>query len=839
MEEFIKEGIKCIVDTFISDTASAKFEKMQDALMDKRHAKMFLQAVEHVGERYGREFIIPKDVLTAEMLQPGLSADALAERVQGVLDAYVLEGKYVEEDATIVRQICQEYLKSVCGDIENADVIKEFHTMREDASAEMYRLVEFCTRIEQALRKPTVANSSIEYQNLYKKALFWDDHITLNQVYMEPIVQNTEEKITKVLDNFLQDKDKYVLVIEGAPGIGKSSLLGMLADRFMHRPYYFLRLSDLGLQKEEELQSAISRLIATDECWKSYQKEGNVLFFDGFDEVCGKLTREKVLSFVKIMKRKGIKVVMTTRPEYWPYPTESYESIVSIKEYEYPQVKVWIETYLQLRGFGQDAIEQKIQQLEIRRERDKESGITNERIMDVLGIPIFLYIIYNKDIDLNEISSKTELYEDVFSRLLDDKSEEKPYAQEVAMCLGYFLQATEEPKFKRSMAECFQMLLTKNRVAIEESERCNLDAVLGNSFIRKISEGDEEREFYHKSIKDYFSAKYIMEKMEYCYDASEYASLIDKHDLREEIPHLQYYIGQKCEEDKELLGKLLQQNFLNALCGRMNASSETWCGGAGDKTHVSLLDIAERNRKMFENQMHIMHEIFQMPIVDEEEAVRDCTYAVAMVMSHTFIQYNSKETKEQFFWRTWRYLCLDADNIFRYIRQTDFASLFKADVTICDVKLRQLRHRFYKNEKLCFCMEDCVCENLDFVQGYFEKCTITRTRMWQLRLDVNTWREMQLTDSHISDSIFSCVAIRPYMKQVVYQDCTFRAGKLIGGKYEQVTFEECTFVDFIFIGIKNVSSVLFKECKFINVTFDKCKFIEENFVDCNMFPIQL
>lgn len=852
MEKGLIDAITYVADVLGAEFIGDKKDELVDALKDKRLSEAFIKAVTAAGQRRGLELEMKRDGLSEEMLRPGQNSEDMARRVEGILREYVLEGQDPQADYTLLREVCETYLKGVEKEITDADVIKEVHRVREILNGFFgewqkqlallpyiaQNVQEIRTIVEQAQAAGGVqrAESTKEYERLYKKVLFWDETITLEQMYIEPEVMGEPMKVTEKIETFLRQEDCNLLIIQGAPGIGKSSLFGMLANKYTGTQYFFLRLSNVDFVEHNSFRAGINSLIATDEQWKHYMREDNVLFLDGYDEVAGRISCEKLCEFVQLMKSKGVKIIITTRPNYLRQLKGLSNEKIDLKPYDYRQIDTWIRTYMHYRGCANEEIEARLQELDEKRGLCEKAVQKNQNILDILGIPIFLYIVYNTGIRLCDVGSKTDLYEMVFKQLLKDKIIKMPEeAEQMAQYLGYYMQAKQITRFGTKEYRGYNMLTNAEGITQEESGRDNLDALLGNSFIRRISEGSEDREFYHKSIQDYFSAKYIYEKLEevvFTEDAVSYASLLDKHDLQEEMPHLKYFIEKRSSKEKGKLGKKLQLLFEMIIEQGMRPEWESWYADKPEEGLVVIAKAVQRNRRVFDNHMLIMHDIFQMPIVDDNVVMYSEAYPIALRMAGKCVQKEEWTSDYEYFWRAFRYSIMN-ENIFpKYIKIHNMPKAIRYNVWLRNIRMNFVKFKFQKKWQASFGAEGCVWIGVSFSYGVFDHVRIIQTRIQDLSMEGNEWLDLILSEVNVTQGTLQCKMKDARMENVIFDDCIIRGCELHACYFQNVTYRKCRFEDATFKKTHFVLGLFFENCEFYNTQFNDCDMSEMRFINC-------
>ena len=172
-------------------------------------------------------------------------------------------------------------------------------------------------------------------------------------------------------------------------------------------------MSELSRKDDIGLIDELTEYSKRDSAWSEFYQQGNVLFLDGFDEIASKLNYANLQKDIRSLQQKKIKLIITTRPNYINNLNSiPYQKIV-MDVYDKELIKEWIQRYAYVKKLNS---EQYNSYLQVLGNAEKFSIV-----QDVMSIPIFLYIIVNKQVNIIEIESQTQLFECVFEQLVDDK----------------------------------------------------------------------------------------------------------------------------------------------------------------------------------------------------------------------------------------------------------------------------------------------------------------------------------------------------------------------------------------------------------------------------------
>ena len=312
--------------------------------------------------------------------------------------------------------------------------------------------------------------------------------------YFGKIKFDDNDSLVQVIEKFIKHDRTATMLIAGAPGIGKSTITSWIANQYKDNDSInILRFRDWNrIVLEKTLVSAICKKIGC----KKEDLENKVLILDGFDEMKALNIRDRLLNdfFMDIKDFDNFKCIITSRPTY--IKSYDFSHVVILKEFDLNKITSF---YKIITG----------------NELDKKEKI--ESNLEVLGIPVILYMAIMSDVDITENPTKPELYNRIFAKkggIFD-----KFYDGKVEYSRGK--QILRDPKniekyldFLRNIA--FTMF-EKNELYLMEKEYQIPELEFQGEFVNILEfpmkyffEGTENNiEFIHKSIYEYFVSDYI------------------------------------------------------------------------------------------------------------------------------------------------------------------------------------------------------------------------------------------------------------------------------------------------------------------------------------------
>ena len=303
-----------------------------------------------------------------------------------------------------------------------------------------------------------------------------------------------DEKIELFLGTSLVGSRRNPHIILADAGMGKSSLISYICSKNpLNNNLIVLRFLDLN----EKVIAADGLLVAVLRELKCYTEDlrNKRLILDGLDESKIRFNRDMLITFFNDCKNiTGLKILITSRVNYIDYVTYKSCKVFYLNYFNEEQVQLVSKHYFDLTG---------------------EPSFSINKINDIVGIPLILYMILSLHIQLIEETKICELYEKIFAldggiydRMTIDESD--GYTDEVHP-IAYSTVKPQVHKISQELAFCMFELNTMT-----------LPKELYENIVRKVSEErledfaianyyyiENTLSFVHKSIYEYFVAEYI------------------------------------------------------------------------------------------------------------------------------------------------------------------------------------------------------------------------------------------------------------------------------------------------------------------------------------------
>lgn len=479
-------------------------------------------------------------------------------------------------------------------------------------------------KISQSEEKSEFKDVKKEYVDKWNERLFLhrrskDEELTLRTTYISPlykIIIPENEKTDEPNDNLNDKLEDFItngksLLIIGAPGIGKTSIVCYLANKYKNdSDVIILRFSDWsedqwGSYANETHGSLLVKAITNKLGCSEKDLRNKLLILDGFDEI-KYYTRNNTLikSFLlQIRNIRGLCVIVTSRDNY-----------VNIKEVKFQNV-------IKLCPFNESKIigyANLISPYNILNNSDLSS--INKK---VYGIPVILYMAVVSNIDITKTSNRCSVYDKIFAiegGIFDRFSTESTtgyddfsthditYKKEVFLKI---LRKTAFTMFKIYNYNSIDYISYEKIVENETHDFSTKPSVWYDFPIDNLYEKGNRIEFIHKSIYEYFVSDYMyMHISNACknnFNTKEACTIVTGLFYFNEISNEMYEFLHHKITSSELDVKSVLNYILTIIEDILEKGPLTYMTLCDEKETINNINHIERLNILFKNLLHFIH----------------------------------------------------------------------------------------------------------------------------------------------------------------------------------------------------------------------------------------
>lgn len=422
----------------------------------------------------------------------------------------------------------------------------------------------------------------------------------------DKIEKSNDEKddLEKTLDDFI--KNGSSMLILGQPGMGKTSIVSYLANKYKNNPNLFIiRFHDLintELEGQTEFNESLLLNAIIQKLYCSVKDlENKILILDGYDEMKIQFMTHDLLANFLIAVREidNFKFIITSRLNYINIDFFEFNKIITLCPFNDKKINEFIDCITE---------NERKQKIELDAENRK-----------VFGIPVILYMALTAKINLNKYTDRISAYNKIFSLnggILDRfwSRDTKGYDN-----LSHNLTYEKIPFYNILCNTAYHMFKSNNDNRIsndkyteiienEKKEVINESPLWYDFPIDNLYEKGYSVEFVHKSIYEFFVAEYIFCQIEKMIRHSHSESVIEDTEVLESM----FCVNELSIEIQEFLRyRILKSRYNNTLSLRiildtiyillLNGPSFASKTKEINKTYITILNI------MFRNLMVLMH----------------------------------------------------------------------------------------------------------------------------------------------------------------------------------------------------------------------------------------
>lgn len=696
--------------------------------------------------------------------------------------------------------------------------------------------------------KPKFKDVKTEYVDKWNEKLFLhrrpgDEELTLRNTYIPTLYETImpeSDRLDEPQDDLNIKLEKFIhhgksLLLIGPPGIGKTSIVCYLADKYKNDPdVIILRFSDWS---EEEWASYACKthgsilMKAITHKLKCLEKElrDKLLILDGFDEIKYYSGSNNLLKsfLLQIRSIQNLRVIITTRDNYINLFIVKFQKVIKLCMFNESKIIEYTNSILP---------EYKLNESDL-------SSINKK----VYGIPVILYMAVAAGIDICKTSNRYGVYDKIFA--IDGGIFDRFSTESIA---GYDDFSTHDITYKKEVflkilrRTAFTMFKIYNYNSIDYISYQTIVENLAHDFSTKPSvwydfpidnlyEKGNRIEFIHKSIYEYFVSDYMYANIfNVCAKNSdvEMASKIclELFCFSEMTNEIYEFLHHKIASSRldvtsvltyilEIIGNILEKGPLtyNTLCDIKEAKTKI--------NHIKRLNI------LFKNLLRFIH--CWTPCYDKNDYQNNLLDTIV-----DYIHCNTTESKVNFesIYLCGRRLAYDVTPTVIQKRKYLLAGAIdnKKHLTYANLDYMSFKKSYLlyinmnnsclKNTNFQACVLQVVNMNkCDLSYASFESSLLIDSDLTQSQFEHNNFNNTHLENNDFSGSIIEWTTFSDVLSAGInkFHNCVFKSNTFTGN------FKNCEFNGSIFDGsfLDSIRFIAVPPSDFSNAVFRNAVFI--------------
>lgn len=637
---FVEEAI---ISGFIGEVVSRcvdfSWTKIKEAVKDRKdnhqniESQIYNMAVNVLNQITNKKFVNNQDKIyqAAERILRGYK-DVRCDSIEVVRSGLQILGENVNEDKYIQFKtlLYQEISKN-----DHEELYRQIRLFQQDKESERTSRIEHSVnevkqeigeikqvvlsgKNENGEKTFIIQNSKFQnnkkqdYIKIWNSRLFLhvdndENPLTLADAFIIPdikiivqgfcFVDNYNKTLNRFVERFMNYPNSSTMLIIGVPGIGKSSITSWIANEYKKDDnVIILRFRDWD---SKELKKGLLKAVCnTLKCEKG-DLENKILIFDGFDEMKALNIRKKVLNtfFNDIKDFNKFKCIIMSRTGY--ISSENFKNVIELQVFDIAKVEKF---HTKITGKDLNV---------------KEKIKSN---LDVLGIPVILYMAIMSDIDISKNPTKPELYDRIFAERegifdkfggYDKGTQILRHPDNINIYLNFLRQVAFE------LFEKNELRILKRECEIPKLEFQGKSTSILEFPIKHLFDNVEINiEFIHKSIYEYFVADYIFETISkgIVQSLNNFVGILGKL----------FIYGYLSPEILEFLEDKVRNSELNRKYEKVNTAFKIMLqDGMTYHTHEFLKNVIVCEMNVFTNMLELVH-LWDVPYFKFDENI--CNY---------------------------------------------------------------------------------------------------------------------------------------------------------------------------------------------------------------------
>ena len=360
----------------------------------------------------------------------------------------------------------------------------------------------------------TLANTFIAPSYSYEDSI---NNFNIQGEIIEDKHKIIQDDLEKTIVTFIEEG--RTLLLQGQPGIGKTSIVCFLAWKYKDNPdVIILRFRDWDEEEWKDLDHKLLKNIKIKLNCSNKDLKGKILILDGFDEIKYSvsdynLMREFLLDIKEI---ENFKVIITSRinyiRDYW-----NFQYVITLLPFDTIKIQQYATKILG--------------------EEKACNSVMVVQNTEIYGVPVILYMALSTGIDISLPMSKNGIYEKVFdlqggifdrfSTGIEEGYEASSHNLTYVKEAFYNILCNSAFEIFNNEVDCLTQNMYETIIENENTTVLKNSPIWLDFPIDNLYEKGTEIRFVHNSIYEYFVAEYFYRKIAEIFKYIETISKVD------------------------------------------------------------------------------------------------------------------------------------------------------------------------------------------------------------------------------------------------------------------------------------------------------------------------
>lgn len=410
------------------------------------------------------------------------------------------------------------------------------------------QIENFSNFFKAQVKSSCISDDLYEYIKSYNRPLFLEDDtgVSLGDVYVDPVIEGTENRITDEIYDWYEYGNEKILIVKGAAGIGKTSLVSrLIADTYgdsdtpnnLNENEVYPIILRKHYSKFDNIDAQRMPIEVFEKILNVTEMnlDNSLIILDGLDELTLLSTEFNCNEFLKnlsieLERFSNTKVLITSRPmDKIDVDIENVgiKSVVWEKE----QILTWCDNF---KKASEKVSEKNWCKAFVDNYDELEKNDPDGNKMDIFKAPVILYLACHSDSKISANETIGEFYDTVFRKIasryhiekddsasvfLDNEDDKNAniinwqFTKELAyqMFLHNTLILSDLKLIENAENRTAEVLVKRGIIANKNDLEIDKLKYLAVTHFAKETTSEKGIEFAHKTVYEYFTAVKLYE----------------------------------------------------------------------------------------------------------------------------------------------------------------------------------------------------------------------------------------------------------------------------------------------------------------------------------------